>query len=80
MGCLAERGEEDGAMVIDDSDRAEEERRDGDDAVELLPLRQRLGLWCAMFPGCGALLGWLVLCGAVVLRLVHRDSAISSGA
>ena len=68
-------------MVIDDSDRVEEERRDGDDAVELLTVRQRLGLWCAMFPGCAALLlGSLVLCGAAVLRLVHRDSATSSGA
>jgi hypothetical protein len=68
-------------MVIDDSNRAEEEPREGDDAVELLPLRQRLGLWCATFPGCGALLlGSLVLCGVIVLRLLHRDPARSSGA
>ena len=56
-------------MVVGDSDREADGERDVGDEAELLPLRQRFGLWCAMFPGCGVLLiGLLILCAAPVFR------------
>jgi hypothetical protein len=56
-------------MDREDPGSEETGRRDADDEADILPIHRRLGLWCAMFPGCGALLvGVMILVAVLMLQ------------
>lgn len=53
-------------MLTQGPDTDPREPPDSDEqAEEILPLRHRVGLWCALFPGCGVLIICLSFASAV---------------